>query len=66
MFFWKTYDIVQTKGKDETAAEKIASMAMEVGVTGFGDEGVLAKAFQEFEDRDNHAKAGKGAQNMSQ
>lgn len=63
--FWKTYDFEQTK-KEGLVAKKVAKMSMEVGVTGFGDEGVLVKAIQNLEDRDNLAKAGKRVQNKSQ
>lgn len=64
--FWKTYDIEQTKKKDESVAKKLATMAMEVGVTGFGDEGALVKAIQSLEDRDDVAKTDRGVQFKSQ
>lgn len=51
---------------DGTVAKKIASMAMEVGVTSFGDEPALVKAIQNLEDSDDLAKEGRGAQNKSQ
>lgn len=41
-------------------------MAMEVGVTGFGDEGALVKAIQSLEDRDDVAKTDRGVQFKSQ
>lgn len=64
--FWKTYDSEQAKRKDGSVAQKIATMAMEVGVTGFGDKHTLVKAIQSLEDRDDLAKADSGLQDKLQ
>lgn len=45
---------------------KIASMAVEIGVTGFGDEAALVEAIHNIEERIDSSKGGKGVNDKNQ
>lgn len=61
--FWNSYEIEEAKKKDATVATKIASIANDIGVTGFGDQAYFVDAIHGLEERDLKANANRGGQN---